>query len=470
MATSKHIFSLGVSAGVDYAVQFLLPIALVRFLTPEAYGHYRYFWLVAGTVMIVAPFCLPYALFHFLPRAEFGVRARIITNTLAFLVLSGSVAGVLVMWAAPNVPGLGWLALFVALWIPASIFDCLANADQRIQLQARLNIISSMLRVTLILGVAYLTRDVATVFAAMNGFAALRLLAVAGYARLYYRSAFPTTDTALLKSQLVYAFPFSVSHALFMSKTQAEHWLVAHFFPVATFASYSIAGYIGPLMALLRQTIANAVLPSITQAHEKNDVDRMLGLQRKVNLATVFVIFPTLGLVLVYAEEIVRVMFTEVYLDAANVMRVYAVGYMALGYEVSNLLRVYSQGAYSARLNFVTLILSVAVSWCGLQWVGLPGAALGSVVSLHVTELLTLRKVSRLSHRPIGHIIDWRAWGGLLCAALISVAAGWYVFASSDVAGGILRLMTALIVTGVCYLAFCGAFWRLGLFKDALRT
>ena len=56
MSLGRRALVLGAAKSVDYAIQFLLPVVLVRTLDPESFGHYRLLWLVVGTVLMLASF------------------------------------------------------------------------------------------------------------------------------------------------------------------------------------------------------------------------------------------------------------------------------------------------------------------------------------------------------------------------------------------------------------------------------
>ena len=49
----RRALSLGGANAIDYTLQFLLPVVLVRCLDAEAFGQYRLLWLAVGTVMAV---------------------------------------------------------------------------------------------------------------------------------------------------------------------------------------------------------------------------------------------------------------------------------------------------------------------------------------------------------------------------------------------------------------------------------
>jgi O-antigen/teichoic acid export membrane protein len=128
-------------------------------------------------------------------------------------------------------------------------------------------------------------------------------------------------------------------------------------------------------------------------------------------------LYPMLGFVVVYAEDIITLVYTASYLEAAPVMRIYAIGMTLLAIEVGSLLLLLRQGPYAIAVNAVALALSAAVSLAGALYFGLPGAALGSVVALLLDRAMTLRRIARAAGIPLSRLQDWR---GLARTALIA--------------------------------------------------
>src|SRR6185503_10254499 len=66
----RRALSLGAANAFDYAVQFLLPVVLVRCLDAEAFGQYRLLWLMVGTLMAFLPMAMQGSLYYYLPRSD----------------------------------------------------------------------------------------------------------------------------------------------------------------------------------------------------------------------------------------------------------------------------------------------------------------------------------------------------------------------------------------------------------------
>src|SRR5262245_43061855 len=85
----------------EYALQLVLPVILVRYLTKPEFGNYRLIWLLAETGLILFPLFLPQSLFYFLPRAAAGIRPRLVGNVFVSLLVIGGLSALLLLVLMP---------------------------------------------------------------------------------------------------------------------------------------------------------------------------------------------------------------------------------------------------------------------------------------------------------------------------------------------------------------------------------
>ncbi len=140
-------------------------------------------------------------------------------------------------------------------------------------------------------------------------------------------------------------------------------------------------------------------------------------------------------------------------------MRVCIVGYAALVVELTSILQLLRQGAFTMRVGLVALILSVALSWFSAHPFGLAGAAAGSVTAIYFDLIATLRQVSLRTGVPLRHLQDWRALGLLMLFAALAAGFAWGVtslyFAAS---GPLVRLIVGGAFLAVAYAAMAASF------------
>ncbi|MFD2270377.1 hypothetical protein ACFS07_02485 [Undibacterium arcticum] len=151
----RSAITLALAGGVEYGLQLAIPIILVRYLDATAFGQYRLLWLLAGTALAIAPAFMPQSLFYFLPRTEPGQKRLIISNVLVYLIVAGVVVGAAASGWNPLLPETarslfiqtyGISALFLALWVVASMLDVLPTADGRVRWQANVTIGVALIR------------------------------------------------------------------------------------------------------------------------------------------------------------------------------------------------------------------------------------------------------------------------------------------------------------------------------------
>src|SRR5690242_9209486 len=164
---ARRAFSLGAVKAFDQALQFLLPVVLVRCLDAATFGEYRLVWLVAGTVLALGSLGMPQSLFYFLPRSERGARRLYLHQTFLFLGATGLIAAAAVSplnpWLPPTLLPLAkygaLVPAFVVLWVTASFLDYLPTIEERIGLQALFTISSGLARTLLLAAGAWFTAD-----------------------------------------------------------------------------------------------------------------------------------------------------------------------------------------------------------------------------------------------------------------------------------------------------------------------
>lgn len=425
MTLNQRVLSLSVAQGVDYGVQLLLPVVLVRCLDSGEFGQYRLLWLVVGTILAFANCSMPTSLLYFLPRSDRATQRLYVNQTLIFLAATGLVASIFVglwnAWMPETTRGLnahaGLVAAFVLLWVVASMLDLLPTADERVGWQARATIGLATLRGAALSATAILTGDLGSVLVALVAFVVFKLGVLITYVARHHGLAGPVLRWSAFRDQVKYAAPFGVSGALYMFRVQGDQWIAATLFSLGMFASFSIAAVLEPFLNVVRHAASLAFLPSMSGLHKRGDLRGALALNSRANVMVAAVVFPVLAFVFAFAEDLITVVYTAAYVDAAPVMRVYIVGLAALVVELATVTFVLRQGAFMLGLNFVTLVCSVALSWYAARRFGLAGAALGSVTAACVDRIVILCRVSRIAETPIRRLQNWRALGLLLLLA-----------------------------------------------------
>ena len=415
----RRALSLGAVKTFDHAMQFLLPVVLARCLDAATFGEYRLLWLVVGTVMTVATLNMGGGLFYFLPRSDARRRRLYVHQTLLFLAVSGLVCAALASPWNPLLPSavapLGSHAslvfAFIALWVAAILLDYLPAIDEQVRWQAFATVSTSLLRVVLVAAAAWWVGDLESMLWMLLAAVAVKLALLLYYVHRRHGLGAPWFERAVFSGQVRHCAPFGVSNALYALRAQSDQWVAASLFALSSFAAFSIAAIVGHVVHIMRHSVMEAFLPSMSRMEAAGDVRGVMAMNSRANALVGTVLYPLLAIAFVFAEEVISLIYTDAYLEAAPVMRVYIAGMAVMVVEVGSMVLLLRQGTFALRITALVLPLSVAVSWAAAQQIGLAGAAAGSVVAIYLDRALLLRHVSRHTGIALRELQDWRALG-----------------------------------------------------------
>ena len=432
---ARRAVSLGAVKAFDQALQFLLPVVLVRCLDAHTFGEYRLLWLAVGTVMALAPLSMPGALYYFLPRSDAPARRLYIHQTLAFVACTGVIPALIVSPLNPWLPSTlhplaqygALVPAFVALWVTSCLLDFLPTIEERIPLQAFATISVALARAALVAGGAWLTADMGIILWLLLATVLLKLALLLGYIGRFHGWSRPWFKAGVFAGQFRYTAPFGLSSACYVLRSQADQWVAATLFTLHSFASFSIAAILGQLVNIFRTSVVEAFMPSMSRLEAAGELKSMMEMNARANAMVGMLLMPMLGFVFVFAAEIVSLVYTSAYVDAAAVMRVYVVGLLALVVELSSVLQLLRQGMFSLGMNIAILAVSVPLSWAGGVHLGLAGAAAGSVSALYLDRLIVLRRIAAISGVPVRAQQHWRELARYLVWSALAAAAAWLV-------------------------------------------
>jgi O-antigen/teichoic acid export membrane protein len=457
----RRALSLGAMKAFDNAMQFLLPVVLVRALDSATFGEYRLLWLAVATVMGLATLNIYGSLYFFVPRSDAEHKRLYIHQAMAWLLAAGLVCAVAVSAWNPWLPA-PMIALekygalvpaFVALWVATILLDHLPTIEERIGWQAWVTLGLSALRVLAIAAAAWFTGDMLVILWLLLGVVVVKLALLIAYVRRFHGFARPWFRRQTAIEQFKQSAPYGASSALFSLRGQADQWVAASLFALSSFAAFSIAALVGQVVQLIRQSVIEAFLPSMSRLEAAGDHRGMMEMNSRANVMVGMLLYPLLAFAFAFAEDILTVVYTAQYAEGASAMRVYICGMAAMVIEMGSIVLLLREGGFAMRVAAVVLAISVATSWAGAHHFGLAGAAMGSVLAVYVDRAFMLRRVSRRTGIPLREMQHWRELAWTLVSAASAAALAWIVvahFASHEKI--ILRLIIGGTVLGLSYL------------------
>jgi O-antigen/teichoic acid export membrane protein len=255
----------------------------------------------------------------------------------------------------------------------------------------------------------------------------LKLLILAIYVQRWHGIGRPWFERKAFAEQFRCSAPFGVSNALFSLRAQSDQWVAASLFALSSFAAFSIAALVWQVVHIVRHSVLDALLPSMSRTEASGDVRGMMEMNSRANGLVGALLYPLLAFAFAFAGEIVSVVYTPAYVEAAPVVRVYVIGMVAMAVEVGSAVLLLRQGGFAVRVSALLLAASVILSWSLAQEIGLAGAAAGSVAALYLDRAVMLRRISRLTGIGLRRLQNWRSLAWSLFSSVLAGAAAWLV-------------------------------------------
>jgi len=341
---------------------------------------------------------------------------------------------------------------FVALWVATVLLDHLPTIEERIGWQAWATLGISALRVVLVGAGAWFTGDMLVILWLLLAVVVIKLGMLLAYVRRWHGFGRPWLVRAAFADQVRQAAPFGLSSALYALRGQADQWVAASLFALSSFAAFSIAALVGQVVQLIRQSVIEAFLPSMSRLEAAGDMRGMMEMNSRANVMVGTLLYPLLAFAFAFAEDIVSVVYTSAYVEGAPAMRVYIVGMAAMVVEVGSIVLLLRQGGFALRVAALALAVSVAASWSAASHVGLAGAAAGSVIAIYLDRVFMLRRISRQTGISLRELQDWPALIWTLVSAALAAGLAWLVVREFVFSGiQIVNLIAGAVVLAVSY-------------------
>jgi O-antigen/teichoic acid export membrane protein/glycosyltransferase involved in cell wall biosynthesis len=366
----------------------LLPLILVRLLTHEDVGVFRIFFLYLVTVPAFSFTAgLMSGLAYWSGQAErrdaaFQVSSIVILlSSLLFMVGTVLAHQEIAEWFSwkPHYAVLFGFSVFGA--IAGSFFEEAAIATGRIWTGALFLSGFEIVRTVTIVLTAYLTRSLDNVFAVHAGLSALKVgigwilgarLGITGF-----RFSVP-----VFRDVWRYAFPVSTAWIFGVFVTYADQIILSTNISATAFAFYSIGCLSLAPLFILEQSVTRVLIPEMAGAFAKGENRRAgdLFFDAVENLA--FFLIPAAVGLSVFAQPIIRLLFTAEYLPSAEYLTYYAFAYLFLIIPFDAVPRAKGQAGWILRSFVWFSILSLASAYFLTQSYG----PFGGLAAIFITR------------------------------------------------------------------------------------
>jgi O-antigen/teichoic acid export membrane protein len=412
-ATSRAALTLMIGRTIGFAAAFGIPLVLVRSLDQEAFGTYKYLFMVANTLNVLQ-FGMAESLYYFVPRSP-ATAGRAMANALGMLSAIGVVVAVvmttgatrLARWAdaeaiAPYLPMLG---VFLGLTLVALPLEIVMISRKQYRRAGATYAVSDVMRALALMAPAAIVHTLTAVLWGAIAFGACRVLAVAGYAAAEFRSRL-RLDRQVWGAQIAYAAPFSMAVIIETAQLNLHQYVVWARFDPATFAVYAAGCLQIPLVDLLTTSVGNVMM--VRMAEEAGLAGAGVRLWHQAVARLSFVLVPLVVALMLTAHDVIVLLFTPAYAGSVPIFRIstLAIGLAVL--PVDSVLRVHARTRFLIGMNVIRLgVVAGGIGWA-LSTFQLTGAIGITVAAMAVAKGTAVWRIADALEVPVRRVLPWR--------------------------------------------------------------
>lgn len=469
MSRSVQAFWVALSSLSSILVSLLSVAVLARYLDKESIGSFRQISLVYATLSVFFLGGLPAAFSYYLPRITPGQGKSFVLRATAALFVLGMLLGATIFafretisFALGNSSLNEALALFAI--IPIFLFPCLGfesilTAYGQARLLAIFTVFSRALTFTLMVApVVFFEGGLLEALKGWGFASAISLFGAAGVLFAIFRTEKLESTGVSLRQIFAYSSPL-VAAGLFGSLFKAaDQYFVGKFYGVEQYAVYATAMIEIPFVAMITASISAVLLPAFSKMHSDGAPSAaFFGIWRSVLSKSALVVYPIVSFCMIFADEIIHLLFGESYVSGANYFRAgMLVNFFNVVAFAPLILAIGETGRYA-----IAHLIIAAIAWGGGYIVVMTSPELAVFALFFVVTKIFLVGyfvwfLSRFFSVAMGDLFPWKRMAGVALVLLMAASMSWLI---SGAVGGE-NHFSRLLVGGASYALLLLAFGK----------
>lgn len=379
-----------------------LPIILVRLLSPEDIGVYKIFFLHMAAIPFIFMSGGPmHSVFYWAGRKS-EERGRYLNATWAWTLF----LSVLVLIV--GLPFREWVAnhldiphqYVVLLLLTGALFSPTGHyTESSIALGKNMgsvfDTISELLKSAGFIFIAWKYRDLSALFIFFAAFMFLKLLVMV-YLNKQQNGIGLSTDKEHLSKVFMYSLPMSISGLLGFFVDKVDMLFLSSHLDASSFAFYSLGCLAVPPLYLLEMSVQKVLIPSISKTYLTHEWAEGSAAFRKAIKDISFLIIPSIFGLITFATPIVRMLYTEQYLESVPYLQIFAFSYLLLIFPHDTVARATGKTSWILKMYLIITPLSLAAAYYAANHYGAQAVLMITIIIKFVPKILGLKLSKQL--------------------------------------------------------------------------
>ncbi len=421
---ASDALKLTTSKIITMVLSMLAAMLLSRFRTLEEYGTYSQLLLVINLVTTVIMMGLPNSINFFLARAETEEsRQKFLSIYYTLSTLLGFLTGLVLVLSTPLIVSyfsnpliekfIYILAIFPWTKIILSSIDhvlIVYGKPNSIMLFRVLNSIAILLTIFLVelfdLSFSYYM----IMFIVLESLFAIVVYFIVYSTAGKLRLNFDLKDT---RNILKFSLPLGLASVVGRLSVELDKLVIGRFFSTEDIAIYTNAAREMPV-TIIASALTAVLMPRLVRLLRDKEYDDAVNIWgNSIEISFIIICFVSFGLI-VFAPEVISLLYSEKYLPGVAVFRVYSLVLLLRVTYFGMILNSIGKTKFIFYSSILSLLINVILNYIFYLIFGFIGPAYASFISILLVQLLQLFATAKSIDVKFTSIFPWAKLGRLL--------------------------------------------------------
>lgn len=459
---SQGHWPLFLMGSLSSLANLILPIVLVRILSPEDIGLYKTFFLYLMILPFIALSGGPVNALYYWIGFDKHLRDDYIKNSWAVTIMFSSVLFVMgffflsfsFVFSLPlSTSQLIMLIICSFLSAPSGFYGEVCVAKGETTKGAILALSFELIKVAGFIFCAFKTRDITMIFYFYTLLMILSFIFMTSLASMNKVLTW-RPDWEVMKRIMRYSVPISISSGIIFVIDKLDLLILSGIISSESFALYSLGCLIIPPLFLLEMSVQKIMIPRISALFVENNLEG-IALEFRKSVGDIgFLVVPAFFGLCFFSDAILAFLYTHAYSGAGIYLKVFAFSYLLLLIPHDAVLRATGKTDVIMKFNFLTLILACVILLFSAHHFSTLVTLMLSVVVKFIPKLYGLTASRKIINSSLIDLIPWRQLGEY--AVVSALLTGICFSAKGYFPDEKLWLLSSIVLFAVTYLGLFG--------------
>jgi len=414
---ASDALKLTTSKIITMVLSMLTAMILSRFRTLEEYGTYSQLLLVINLITTVIMMGLPNSINFFLARAETKEsRQKFLSIYYTLSTLLGFLTGLVLVLSTPLIISyfsnpliekfIYILAIFPWTKIILSSIDhvlIVYGKPNSVMLFRVLNSIAILITIFLVELFDLSFSHYMIMFIILES-----LFAIVVYFIVYGTAGTLRIDFSLkdIRNILKFSLPLGLASVVGRLSVELDKLVIGRFFSTEDIAIYTNAAREMPV-TIIASALTAVLMPRLVRLLRDKEYDEAVNIWgNSIEISFIIICFVSFGLI-VFAPEVISLLYSNKYLPGVNVFRVYSLVLLLRVTYFGMILNSIGKTKFIFYSSIISLLLNIILNYVFYLIFGFIGPAIATFISLIIVIYLQLLATSISISIPMHSIFPW---------------------------------------------------------------